>query len=87
MITDKNLTSEKPHLDGVQRIYDLANGYKLSLINSPIVHAYPFAWEAAVLKDNELRYDTPLTEDVEVFDTDEEANAFIEKAIAWAEGD
>lgn len=27
-----------------------------------------------------LCYDTPLTSDVEVFDSDEEANAFIEKA-------
>jgi tRNA(Phe) wybutosine-synthesizing methylase Tyw3 len=46
-----------------------------------MLHHYPFAWEAAVLDvDGSLRYDTPLTSDVEVFTTDEEANDFIRRA-------
>lgn len=97
-ITDKNLSIERAHVNdigGVQRLYSLPNGYGLSLVNSPVLHSYRFAWEAAVLKGfnpnkntwDHLTYDTPLTENVEVFSTDEEANAFIEKAIAWAKSD
>lgn len=95
MITDKNLETERPHsgapyIDGVQRIYRLANGYRLSLINGQRLRAYPFAWEGAVIYPEHadpggLAYDTPLTEDVEVFDTDDEANAWIERAIARGE--
>lgn len=82
-LTDENLVSERPHLDGVQRRYQLGD-WSLSLINGPMAHFYPFAWEAAVFgPDGHLSYSTPLTSDVEVFSTDDEANAFIEKAFAW----
>lgn len=74
----------------VQRIYRFANGHGLSVVNNPVLHSYPFAWEAAVIGDVDdeggfsgLRYDTPLTEDVEVFYTDEEANDFIDRAARW----
>jgi hypothetical protein len=51
-----------------------------------MLHSYPFAWEAAVFHPKVgLAYDTPLTSNVEVFFTDEEANGFIARAIAWAE--
>ena len=94
-ITDTNLRKEVPHghFSGVQRIYDLANGYCLSLINAPELHFFPYAWEAAVLHTDGkggpggLCYDTPLTNDVEVFKTVEETNEFILRAIAWAEAD
>jgi hypothetical protein len=88
MITDDNLLLARAHsIGGVQRIYRFKSGYGLSLINGPIAHSYPFAWEAAVLKNvsedgrsDGLTYDTPLTQDVEVFMTDEEANDFIRRA-------
>jgi hypothetical protein len=64
-LTDRNLFTEKPHpsgIGGVQRIYKFTNGWKLSLVNSPIAHCFPFAWEAAVLSPSDgLCYDTPLT--------------------------
>jgi hypothetical protein len=91
MLTDENLLIERPHLSsyigGIQRIYRFKSGYGLSVVNSPMLHAYPFAWEAAVLKGvtddgdfESLDYSTGLTEDVEVFDSDEEANDFIRRA-------
>jgi len=94
-LTDKNLLLEKPHIHafigGVQRIYRFKGG-GLSAVNGKSLHNYPFAWEIAVLKGvsdsgeyDDLDYSTPLTEDVEVFDTDEEANAFIEKARKYFE--
>lgn len=88
-LTDENLVHEREHLDGVQRFYRVGR-YGLSLVDAPMLHAYPFAWEAAVAdfgsEDGEkwsLTYDTPLTSDVEVFDTEEEASAFIAKAFEW----
>jgi len=90
MLTDEHLVLEREHPvlpGGVQRIYRFASGFGLSLLNDQMLHAYPFAWEAAVLKDVSesgevfvLTYDTELTTDVEVFATDEEANAFIKRA-------
>lgn len=81
-------------IGGDQIIHRLPNGYGLSCINSPAAHAFPFAWEIAVLSPGTkigtfrgLDYTTPLTNGVEVFDTDEAANDFIRHAIAWARAD
>lgn len=89
-LTDKNLVNERAHLSGTQRVYRVGR-YGLSLVNSPMLHSYEFEWEAAVLDfgdsdSNEkfkLTYDTPLTDDVEVFMSDDEATSFIDKAFAW----
>lgn len=91
MLTDKNLIDTRSHLGGTQRIY--RNGrYGLSLINAPMLHSYPFAWEAGVFdygsadgKNGRLTYDTPLTNDVEVFDSEAETQDFIDKAFVWFE--
>lgn len=90
MLTDNFLVKERSHpsgLGGVQRVYRFPTGFGLSAIDSPRMHHYPFAWEIAVLKDvsvdgakHTITYDTPLTDDVEVFDTDEAANEFIHRA-------
>ena len=89
-LTDNNLTSEKPHpsgIGGIQRLYRIGN-YGLSCVNSKILHTYLFAWEIAILKyknkvsdDFELVYDTELTEDVEVFTSDDKTNDFIKRAF------
>lgn len=75
-----------------QRIYRLPNGYGLSCVNAPELHSYPFAWEIAVLDgvkqskrgrwNYRLVYDTPLTDDVVVFGSDEEAAEWIEAAFS-----
>lgn len=98
VLTDKNLVLERPHpveaVGGVQRIYRFDSGYGLSLVNGSMLHAYPFAWEAAVLADVSedgdsycLTYATSLTDGVEVFETDEEANEFIARAARELGGD
>lgn len=87
-LTNENLVSERKHFGGgVQKIYRFANGFGLSVVNSPILHSYPFAWEIAVVKNLtedgnsfDLTYDTPLTNDVEVFMDSATANDFIEHA-------
>ena len=87
MITDKDLLIERTNpIGGIQRVYRFPSGYGLSLINSPMAHGYPFAWEAAVLQNvddkgnGSITYGTKLTDEVEVFETDKETNAFIKKA-------
>ena len=86
MLTYDGLVEELPNpIGGVQRLYRWGD-WGLSLINSPMAHSYPFAWEAAVLhwegKNFSLDYSTELTDDVEVFESDDEANAFIARARA-----
>lgn len=99
MLTDLNLYSEHEHnsncvdylktkgFSGTQRLYRFKNNYGLSLVNTPILHPYPFAWEAAVIQFDHsesdefcIVYETELTNDVVVFGSDEGANAFIERA-------
>ena len=81
-LTDEYLVSEQPHFGGVQRLYQFPSGWGLSLVNSPKLHAYAFAWEAAVIgPDGALDYTTELTSDVIVFSTEQETNQFIERAI------
>ena len=92
MLTNENLLKERNHpggIGGVQRLYRFKSGYGLSLVNSPMLHPYPFKWEAAVLKDMsedgekfELTYDTELTDDVEVFYNEGETNDFIKNAAS-----
>lgn|SRR3990167_3111170 len=83
MLTNDGLIEERSHLGGVQRLYRWGD-MGLSLVNAPMLHAYAFAWEAAVFRytgdKGVLDYSTELTSDVEVFATDEEANAFIKCA-------
>jgi len=99
MLIQSHLTLSRPHpafpTSGTQHIYDLGKGYGLSVVNPPQLHYYPFAWEIAVVKIEQtapldfsitIDYSTPLTQDVEVFETDEQANAFIQKAIDWVAG-
>lgn len=86
MLTDDNLisTSDDQLIRGCHKIYRFESGYGLSLINGQELHAFPFAWEIAVLKDvskngdeYSITYDTELTDDVEIFTSDDEANQFI----------
>ncbi|CAB4156415.1 hypothetical protein UFOVP1064_12 [uncultured Caudovirales phage] len=88
-LTDLCLRDERPHFcEGTQRTYTLPNGYELSLINFPNAHVFPFAWEGAVINPHgKLDYDTPLTNDVEVFRTEEQTNEWIIRAILWAEAE
>lgn len=88
-----NLCVERSRMGGIQRIYRFPCGAGLSVVNSSMLHSYPFAWEAAVLKGVEesgdfadLDYSTPLTSDVEVFMSDEETNEFIKRAAIYFAG-
>ncbi len=81
-LTTKWLEKETDHpAGGKHRIYRFPNGWGLSLINGKIMHAYPYAWEAVVLNpDQWISYETALGDEEHVFATDDETNAFIERA-------
>lgn len=90
MLTDDGLLLERSYLfGGTQRLYRWGN-YGASAVNSSMLHHFPFAWEVAVLRyEGErgwLAYDTPLTNDVEVFASDSATNEFLMKIKAFAEG-
>ncbi len=49
----------------IQKIYSFPNGYGASVIKGPYSYGGPDGkWELAVLKNDEICYDTPITDDV-----------------------
>ena len=79
----ENLISTTAHpLGGEQLIYLFDNDYGASCINSPLAHAFPYAWEIAILKDDNICYTSGLTEDVYIANTEEEAIEFLERIKA-----
>lgn len=88
-MTDQDMMLKRFHQNGVsgeQRIYRWGD-WGLSVVNGRMLHAYPFAREAAVVYfhsgdplDFELVYTTPLTSDVEIFESDDEADVFVARA-------
>ena len=49
----------------IQKIYSFPNGYGASVIKGPYTYGGPDGkWELAVLKNDEICYDTPITNDV-----------------------
>ncbi len=72
---------EVEYFRGDHIIIDLPNGWGLSAINGVSARDYPYAWEFAVFHNGSLDYSTELTSDVEVFSTQDEAQAFVDRAI------
>ena len=49
----------------IQKIYSFPNGYGASVIKGPYSYGGPDGkWELAVLKNDEICYNTPITDDV-----------------------
>ncbi len=67
-----NPTTNGPHpvADGIQRIYEFANGFTASVIQVYIMGnpvsggADDGLWELAIMDDDVIRYDTGITDDV-----------------------
>jgi len=88
MLTNENLLVERRHPpSGVQRLYLFPDGvHGLSCVNSPALNAFPYAWEIAVVKFSNtdplnlyfrFHYREDASDCIQVFSTDDEANAFI----------
>lgn len=92
MTNDGLILTRNTGISGEQRLYRWGN-WGLSVVNGSALHSYAFRREAAVVhftdkrgpNDFDLCYETPLTSDVEVFQSDEEADEFVERARAYFE--
>ena len=62
----KNYLAEtNEHMGGIQKVYSFPNGYGASVIKHKGSYGGDKGlWEMAVLKEGELCYDTPITNDV-----------------------
>lgn len=70
---------------GNQKVFRFPNGFGASVVDSKMLHIYPFYKELAVLEfsndNNEnynLTYDTPITDDVELPGDEAELNNMLE---------
>lgn len=66
----------REHLDGIQIVFKLDNGYGISAVNHSFAHCDEDTYEVAVLKFNsdndwEICYNTLITEDVLAYCTPE----------------
>ena len=73
----KDFTVERETVyNGYQLIFMFSNGYGASVVE----HDYSKGLEIAVLdSNNKITYDTPITDDVLGYLTDEEANTILER--------
>ena len=55
-----NLVKTRMIHGGIQYLWKFANNYQVSLVN----HIFSYGWEFAVMKDDKIVYDTPVTSDV-----------------------
>ena len=102
MLMTTNLLTERPQslcpiehappYPSVQRVYYLNEQHAASFINDPILHSYPFAWEAGVFRfsegwnspDSELYLtDAATGSGVMVFDTVRDANRALANLLLW----
>ena len=83
------LFREHPNGNGFQSVMEFENGYGVSIVCGAFAYCSPrknlYAasmyekYEVAVLKDGELCYDTPITDDVLGYLTPEEVSSVMEQ--------
>jgi len=69
--------------NGVQLLYEFKNGYGASVIKSPFSFGSSKGlWELAVLHNDAICYDTPITSDVVGHLSDDEVDELLDKIEA-----
>ena len=82
MIDFKSLPS-KPIIEGIRYLFKADNGYGASIVQSNYSYGGEQGlWEVAVLKDGEICYDTPITNDVLGYLTEDEVNSVLSDIAA-----
>ena len=82
---EEYIFNKKPLMGGIQYLFKFENGYGASVIK----HSYSYGssddlWELAVIKFVDdcywnLNYDTPITDDVIGYLTDEDVNTYLKQ--------
>lgn len=76
-------TTTREFLDGEQRLFHFANGYTASVICNERSYGYEDGlFELAVLRDDKVVYDTPITDDVVGWLTEDEVQALLTRIEA-----
>lgn len=65
--------------DGVQARMDFDNGFGVSVVRGKGSYGYPDKWELAVMKDNDLCYDSGITDDVLGYLTELEVTEYMKQ--------
>ena len=75
-----------PHevLSGEHARYTFPNGYGISVINGPGTYSRKDTYEVAILHNEYLTYNTPLTNDVLADYTPEEINKLLAIIETWS---
>ena len=81
MKTFKDLEfNSHPIGDGLQAVMNFDNGYGVSVVKFRGSYGYgQDLWEVAILYENELTYDTDITDDVLGYQTDEDVTDVMKK--------
>lgn len=84
MFTFKDLQF-KPHSimtadpTAIQAIMEFDNGYGVSVIRGQLFYCNENTYEVAILKDGDLCYDTPITDDVLGYQTKDQVTKIMKK--------
>ncbi len=78
MLRETNLLQKHNHLGGIRYEYQFPNGYGASVVKNPMSYGgQDDLWELAVLKEGKICYDTPITDDVIGYLSDEGVNKLL----------
>ena len=86
MKTFKDLKFEKPDHMGISRArMSFSNNYGVSVVCGPFVYSNNGTYEVAILKNNGLCYDTPITDDVLGWQTPEQITEVMKELQGYKE--
>ena len=85
MVTFDNLQFIPHPLGGKWAILTLDNGYGISVVNGPLFYCNETSFEVAILKNEQITYDTPLTNDVLGYQTQEDINNILKELESYAQ--
>lgn len=84
MATFDNLQFTAHPLGGKRARLTLDNGYGISVVNGPRFYCNKDSFEVAILKDEQITYNTPLTNDVLGYQTPEDINNILKELESYA---
>ena len=85
MATFDDLQFVLHHLGGTCSRWEFDNGYGISVVHGPLFYCDDTTYEVAILKDNLITYDTPLTNDVLGYQTPEDINNILKELESYAQ--